>query len=70
MARPDLIKKGYRDELIEKLATEWLNVADMKTLEEHYYNSNVEYLDDIDDDQLLEHCEDMGIDLTDFLEKQ
>lgn len=70
MARPDLIKKGYRDELIEKLATEWLNVADMQTLEEHYYNSNVEYLDDIDDEQLLQHCEDMDIDLTDFLEKQ
>lgn len=70
MARPNLIKEGYRYELMEKLANDWLNCADMKTLEDHYFNTQMEYLEDLDDDQLLEHCEDMDIDLTDFLEKE
>lgn len=68
MARPNLIKENCRYELMEKLATDWLNCADMKTLEDYYFNAQMEYLEDLDDDQLIEHCQDMDIDLTEFVE--
>jgi hypothetical protein len=68
MSRADIIKKDFRYEVIEKLATDWLNCADMQTLEEYYFNAQMEYLEDIDDEKLIEHCQDMDIDISEFLE--
>lgn len=68
MSRADMIKKDFRYEVIEKLATDWLNCADMQTLEEYYFNAQMEYLEDIDDEKLIEHCQDMDIDISEFLE--
>jgi hypothetical protein len=64
------IKKEFRYELMEKIANDWLDCADMKTLEEYFYNAQMEYLDELDDDKLIEHAQDMDIELTEFLEKQ
>ena len=64
------LKKDFRYEVMEKLATDWLNCADMKTLEEYYFNDQMEYLQDIDDEKLIEHCQDMDLDISEFLEKQ
>jgi len=64
------IKKDFRYEVMEKLATDWLNCADMQTLEEYYFNDQMEYLQDIDDEKLIEHCEDMDIDISEFLENK
>ena len=68
MSRADSIKKEFRYELMEKIANDWLDCADMKTLEEYFFNAQIEYLEDLDDDQLIEHAKDMDIDLTEFLE--
>jgi hypothetical protein len=65
-----MIKKDFRYEVMEKLANDWLNCADMQTLEEYYFNAQMEYLEDIDDEKLIEHCQDMDIDISEFLEKQ
>jgi hypothetical protein len=70
MSRADMIKKDFRYEVMEKLANDWLNCADMQTLEEYYFNAQMEYLEDIDDEKLIEHCQDMDIDISEFLEKQ
>ena len=70
MSRADSIKKEFRYELMEKLANDWLNCADMKTLEEYFFNAQMEYLEDLDDAQLIEHAQDMDIDLTEFLENK
>ena len=64
------LKKDFRYEVMEKLATDWLNCADMQTLEEYYFNDQMEYLQDIDDEKLIEHCEDMDIDISEFLENK
>jgi hypothetical protein len=64
------LKKDFRYEVMEKLATDWLNCADMKTLEEYYFNDQMEYLQDIDDEKLIEHCQDMDIDISEFLENK
>ena len=61
------IKKEFRYELMEKLANDWLDCADMKTLEEYFFNAQMEYLDELDDEKLIEHCQDMDIDLKDYL---
>jgi hypothetical protein len=68
MSRADSIKSEYRQELMEKIANDWLDCADMKTLEEYFLNAQIQYLEDLDDDQLIEHAKDMDIDLTEFLE--
>ena len=68
MSRADMIKKDFRYEVMEKLANDWLNCADMQTLEEYFYNAQMEYLEDIDDEKLIEHCQDMDIDISEFLE--
>jgi hypothetical protein len=68
MSRADMIKKDFRYEVMEKLANDWLNCADMQTLEEYYFNAQMEYLEDIDDEKLIEHCQDMDIDISEFLE--
>jgi len=68
MSRADSIKKEFRYELMEKIANDWLDCADMKTLEEYFFNAQMEYLDELDDDKLIEHAQDMDIDLTEFLE--
>ena len=68
MSRADSIKSEYRQELMEKIANDWLDCADMKTLEEYFLNAQMQYLEDLDDDQLIEHAKDMDIDLTEFLE--
>jgi hypothetical protein len=70
MSRADMIKKDFRYEVMEKLANDWLNCADMQTLEEYYFNAQMEYLEDIDDEKLIEHCEDMDIDISEFLENK
>jgi hypothetical protein len=64
------IKKDFRYELMEKIANDWLNVADMQTLEEYFFNAQMEYLDELDDDKLIEHAQDMDIELTEFLENK
>ena len=68
MSRADMIKKDFRYEVMEKLANDWLNCADMQTLEEYYFNAQMEYLEDIDDEKLIEHCQDMDLDISEFLE--
>jgi hypothetical protein len=70
MSRADMIKKDFRYEVMEKLANDWLNCADMQTLEEYYFNAQMEYLQDIDDEKLIEHCQDMDIDISEFLENK
>jgi hypothetical protein len=70
MSRADMIKKDFRYEVMEKLANDWLNCADMQTLEEYYFNAQMEYLEDIDDEKLIEHCQDMDIDISEFLENK
>jgi len=70
MSRADMIKKDFRYEVMEKLANDWLNCADMQTLEEYFFNAQMEYLEDIDDEKLIEHCEDMDIDISEFLENK
>lgn len=65
------IKQDMAYELCEKLANEWLECADMRTLEEYFINAQMEYLEDLalnDPDKILEHCEDIGIDYKPFLE--
>jgi hypothetical protein len=68
MSRADMIKKDFRYEVMEKLAKDWLDCADMQTLEEYYFNAQMEYLEDIDDEKLIEHCQDMDLDISEFLE--
>ena len=52
MSRADSIKKEFRYELMEKIANDWLDCADMKTLEEYFFNAQMEYLDELDVDNL------------------
>ena len=58
-----------REDLEEKLANLWTDNADTQTLMEYFYNAQMEYLQDIDDEKLIEHCEDNGIELPEYLIK-
>jgi len=58
-----------REDLEEKLADLWTNNADMQTLAEYFYNAQMEFLKDLDDNDLLTYCDDNGIELPEYLIK-
>lgn len=51
-----------RNALIEAIALKWLEHADQEQLEQLFYNTQVEYLEDLYDDELAEQAERSGID--------
>jgi hypothetical protein len=58
-----------REDLEEKLADLWTDNADMQTLAEYFYNTQMEFLKDLDDNELLTYCDDNGIELPEYLIK-
>jgi len=58
-----------REDLEEQLANLWTDNADTQTLMEYFYNAQMEFLKDLDDNELLTYCDDNGIELPEYLIK-
>lgn len=50
-----------RETLIEMIAQEWTDNADLSSLMEFFYNEQVKYLDDLTDSELLEKADESGL---------
>ena len=59
--RVEKLSEASRDDLEERLAELWTQNADLKDLQEYFYNAQREYLKDLDDAELLGLCDDNGV---------
>jgi len=50
-----------RNTLIEMIANQMTDNADLDALQDYYYNGTVEFLDDLSDEELLEQADWVGV---------
>lgn len=58
--------KFDRNALIEKMADQMTDNADLETLQEYYYSGTIDYLDDLTDEDLLSEADWQSVDVKEF----
>jgi hypothetical protein len=54
---------NQRYDIVEKIASNWTDRADIKELASYFFNAQFEYLDDLPIEELLDIAEEEGIKL-------
>ena len=58
------MKTVSRENAIDEIALRWTNDADIKTLSEHFYNEQYEWLNSMSDEELQEIANEQGLEIT------
>jgi len=59
--------KKYQNELLHVIAQHAIDSADLKSLLADRYSDSFDYASGLTDNELEEHCEDLGIDFEPYL---